>query len=461
MQRSVFALLRQRKFTHAPQQQFLAARSSRWYSDGKLFKGVPKFTRVQPKGSRQVVPAGMSEASERPEVDTTGSRVELNARSLGRLLFIGGAAVTCVGLVGVATYYITTYFYLKNHWPVPVDVESGSVRNLLYKATYYEQLSPDHGRALNALERALELLVTQGRTSPASVTVADIKVRIAACLSGLGQKEEAVELLYQVLPTVEALVGQRGKGQLDGESQAASISTESPGVHVESAESVLLKLAMVLGKACAASDRASEARNAFSIGLQTVKRMKRAMVHGFDSEDITKYTAYDDLNQEEAELTAQLAKVFYDVGDYVVAATLFQGVISAVKQHRAQLDLAPRIVGDMRTFKDGWLCLDALAMLYLAKIEIDNGNTGAALPWIESARAIANDMPIQKQTPRCVDCEASLLAQLGRIAESQGNTKRALLRYREASEYARIYFSDLHSELQENVKRFQAEHGTS
>ncbi|KAJ1656005.1 hypothetical protein GGF38_004659 [Coemansia sp. RSA 25] len=189
--------------------------------------------------------------------------------------------------------------------------------------------------------------------------------------------------------------------------------------------------------------------------------MKKTMVRSFDSEDITKYTAYDDLNQEEAELTAQLAKVFYDIGDSRVAATLFQGVISAVKQHRAQLDLAPRIIGDMRTFKDGWLCLDALAMLYLAKIEIDGGNTSAALPWIESARTIANDMPVQKQTPRCVDCEASLLAQLGRIAESQGNTKRALLRYREASEYARIYFSDLHGELQANVKRFQSKHDTS
>ncbi|KAJ2566639.1 hypothetical protein GGH95_004450, partial [Coemansia sp. RSA 1836] len=439
--------------------RLLATRGVRWYSDDKLFKGVPKFTRVQPKGSRQAVPVGASETGERPGVDT-GSRIELNARNLGRLALIGGAAITCVGLIGVATYYVTTYFYLKNHWPVPGDVESGAVRNLLYKATYYEQLSPDHERALSALEKALDLMVVRGSASSDSVTVADIKVRIAACLSGLGQKEEAIRLLYQVLPTVEALASQRSQGQPDGEGQAANVGA-SPGVHVASAESVLLKLAMVLGQACAAVDRASEAKHAFSIGLQAVKRMKKTMVRSFDSEDITKYTAYDDLNQEEAELTAQLAKVFYDIGDSRVAATLFQGVISAVKQHRAQLDLAPRIIGDMRTFKDGWLCLDALAMLYLAKIEIDGGNTSAALPWIESARTIANDMPVQKQTPRCVDCEASLLAQLGRIAESQGNTKRALLRYREASEYARIYFSDLHGELQANVKRFQSKHDTS
>ncbi|KAJ2115551.1 hypothetical protein IW146_002214 [Coemansia sp. RSA 922] len=449
MQRSVFALSKQLPST----------RHVRWYSDDKLFKGVPKFTRVQPKGSRHVVPIGASESTGHPEVDT-GSRIDLNAKNLGRLALIGGAAITCVGLIGVATYYVTTYFYLKNHWPVPADVESGAARNLLYKATYYEQLSPNKDRALSALEKALELLVVRGGASPDSVTVVDIKVRIAACLSGLGQREEAIKLLYQVLPTLEALSSRKNKGLSSGDNGAADPGA-SPGVHIASAESVLLRLAMVLGQACAASDRVDEAKRAFTIGLQTVKQMKRNIVRGFDSEDITKYTAYDDLNQEEAELTAQLAKVFYDTGDSQVASTLFQGVISAVKQHRAQLDLAPRIVGDMRTFKDGWLCLDALAMLYLAKIELDSGNTSAALPWIETARTIANDMPIQKQTPRCVDCEASLLAQLGRVAESQGNNQRALLRYREASEYARIYFSDLHSELQANVKRFESEKGTA
>ncbi|KAJ2890285.1 hypothetical protein GGI21_006223, partial [Coemansia aciculifera] len=166
-------------------QQLLAARGVRCYSDDKLFKGVPKFTRVQPKGSRKVVPVGTNEAaSESPELDT-GSRFELNARNLGRMALIGGAAVTCVGLVGVATYYAATYFYLKNHWPVPTDVDNGTARNLLYKATYYEHLSPDHERALSALERALELLVVREGASPDSVTVADIKVRIAACLSGL------------------------------------------------------------------------------------------------------------------------------------------------------------------------------------------------------------------------------------------------------------------------------------
>ncbi|KAJ2803137.1 hypothetical protein H4S07_004530, partial [Coemansia furcata] len=370
MQRSVFSLSR----------QLLSTRHVRWYSDDKLFKGVPKFTRVQPKGSRRVVPIGASDSSEPPELDT-GSRIELNAKTLGRLALIGGAAITCVGLIGVATYYVTTYYYLKNHWPVPADVENGAARNLLYKATYYEQLSPDKDRALSALEKALELLLIREGTSPDCVTVVDIKVRIAACLSGLGQREEAIKLLYQVLPTIEAIVSRKNKVQSKGDSGATVLST-SPGVHVASAESVLLRLAMVLGQACAASDRVDEAKRAFSIGLQTVKQMKRDIVRGFDSEDITKYTAYDDLNQEEAELTAQLAKVFYDSGDSQIAATLFQGVISAVKQHRAQLDLAPRIIGDMRTFKDGWLCLDALAMLYLAKIDIDSGNTGAALPWI-------------------------------------------------------------------------------
>ncbi|KAJ2479512.1 hypothetical protein EV174_003998 [Coemansia sp. RSA 2320] len=306
----------------------------------------------------------------------------------------GAAVATGVGLVGVLTYYVSTYFYLREHWPVSSDIADAATRNLLYMATYYEQVAPNHDKALRVLEKVLHRMVVQKTASSDSIAVLDVKLRIAECLQCLGQEEEAARLN-------------------------------------------------------------DEAKRACSIGLQAVKRMKSSLARSFDGEDLASYTAYDGVNLKEAELTAQLAKVFYKAGEPQVAETLFQGVLRAVKQHRAQLDLAPRVISDMRTFKDGWICLDALAMLYLAKMLIDSKNTSAALPWIESARKIASDR-VCFERPRCIDCEASLIAQLGRIAESQGDLQKALRRYREASEYARVYFSDLHSGLLAEAERLES-----
>ncbi|KAJ1998223.1 hypothetical protein GGI04_005095 [Coemansia thaxteri] len=361
----------------------------------------------------------------------------------------GAAVATGVGLVGVLTYYVSTYFYLREHWPVSSDIADAATRNLLYMATYYEQVAPNHDKALRVLEKVLHRMVVQKTASSDSIAVLDVKLRIAECLQCLGQEEEAARLSYLLLPSLQALANSSSTSSINRETNTMA----GPGTL--SADALLARLAMTLGQACAAVNSNDEAKRACSIGLQAVKRMKSSLARSFDGEDLASYTAYDGVNLKEAELTAQLAKVFYKAGEPQVAETLFQGVLRAVKQHRAQLDLAPRVISDMRTFKDGWICLDALAMLYLAKMLIDSKNTSAALPWIESARKIASDR-VCFERPRCIDCEASLIAQLGRIAESQGDLQKALRRYREASEYARVYFSDLHSGLLAEAERLES-----
>ncbi|KAJ2843012.1 hypothetical protein J3B02_005402 [Coemansia erecta] len=136
------------------------------------------------------------------------------------------------------------------------------------------------------------------------------------------------------------------------------------------------------------------------------------------------------------------------------AETLFQGVLAAVKQHKAHLDAAPRIVTDYRTFKDEWACLDAQAMLFLAKIQNYLSNAEAAAPWIISARSLALEKQ-KTEMPRCIDCMSEIFSELGKMAESRGDTKKALLRYREAYENARLNFRGNQDKFIENLQRLE------
>ncbi|KAI8319832.1 hypothetical protein GQ54DRAFT_264630 [Martensiomyces pterosporus] len=405
-----------------------------------LFKGTPKFTRVQPKAVRQSAKAGAkSNKGQQPEWGNSG-RIELNSKNVGRLLFIGGATVAGVGLVGVAAYYAGTYFYLKSYWPVPEEVGSGTVSNLLYLATYYERLSPNHERAVLALEKALEMIEKHGNLASDSLVVLEIKIRMAECLYSIGDKSKASETLSKVLPV------------LQNKQPSESANAESSA---EQADQLLYRLAATLGLAYLDANKIGDAKQAFTVGLQAVKRMKRGIVAKFDSEDLANYTVYDGINFKEANLTAHLARAFYEEKNFATAGTLFKGTLNATRQHKAHLDLAPRVVADVRTFKDDWACLDAHAMLYLAKIETDLGSIDKALPWIESARALTTLSPGSRLL-QCINCEASLIAQLGHIAELQGDSRRALRRYREAYEYARLNFSEYQSRLAADVERLES-----
>ncbi|KAJ1895226.1 hypothetical protein LPJ66_004721 [Kickxella alabastrina] len=406
---------------------------ARQYSEESMLKGTPKFTRMQPKSAvrrrAQPTPDGTGE----PDWGSSG-RAELNSKSISRLAFIGGATAAGVGLMGVAAYYGGTYFYLRNNWAASEDIDSSTARNLLYLATYYERLSPNYKRALDALEKALEIIDKDAKLPRDSLAVLEIRVRIAECLFNMGDESSAASLARQILP--------------DFDRKGDSRKSES------AVDNLKYILATVLGQACANAGRSDDAAAAYSIGLQAVKRMKQGMVAKFDGENLAEYTEYDNLNLKEALLTSRLAESFFAKGDHAVSETLFQGVLASIKQHRAHLDVAPHIVQDYRTFKDEWACLDAHAMLHLAKIQTDAGNIDAAIPWIESARTVATE----KRTfnlPKCVDCIAGILSELGRIAEIQGDSKKALRRYREAYEHARLNFSDYQQKLAADVERLE------
>ncbi|KAJ2605928.1 hypothetical protein H4R99_000793 [Coemansia sp. RSA 1722] len=416
---------------------YKASLGVRLYSDknAELLKGTPKFTRVQPKnaGFRRDGKNTTNADKGKTEWRTSG-REELNSKKVGHLLFIGGAVATGIGLMGVAAYYIGTYLYLRSKWPVADEIEGGTVRNLLYLATYYQHLEPNHKRALSALNKALEIINKSGKVSENSVAVLEIKVRIAECMYVEGDKKGADRVLRQIMSDIS--------------KNAKCAETAS------AAEILLFRAAAVLGGICTDESRFEDAILEYSLGLQAVKRLKQQAVSRFDSESLVEYTEIDNINLKEATLTLHLAESFFAQKDMSTAQTLFQGVLAAAKQHRAHLDVAPRIVTDYRTFKDEWACLDAQAMLFLAKIQNHLGNAEAAAPWIVSARSLATERKYV-DVPRCIDCMSEIFAELGRMAESRGDTKKALRRYSEAYENARLNFRENQSRYIVDLQRLE------
>ncbi|KAJ1926802.1 hypothetical protein FBU59_007284, partial [Linderina macrospora] len=282
-----------------------------------------------------------------------------------------------VGLVGVATYYGSTYFYLRTHCPVPAEITDSNTKNLLYLATYYEQLAPNYDKAVQALEKALELIKKHGKISMDSPAVVEIKIRIAECLIKLGESDKIPELMAPV------------------QQHLNRISNSSDDKDPIGTSTLRYRISMAIGDAYMQLEKFSEARASFGLGLVAVKDMKQQMAQQFKGEYLDSYTKLDQINLKEA--------------------------------HYAQLDMAPRVVTDMRTFVDGWMCLDAKAMLALARIEADRGSFGQAQEWIEPAREIARSQDKAKQAP-CISCYSQALAQLGQIAEKQGDIVKALRR---------------------------------
>ncbi|KAJ1723731.1 hypothetical protein LPJ53_001956 [Coemansia erecta] len=418
-----------------------AASGSRLYtSEGSgMLKGTPKFTRMRPKSAKPK--QGGSQANE-PNANSewgTSGRPELNRKNLGRLMFIGGAVATGVGLMGVAAYYIGTYLYLRSKWPVSENIDSSTARHLLYLATYYERLEPNPKRALAALEKALDIVaISNGKSAPLaqdSLDALDIKVRITECLYNVGRSADAANDIRKILPDLSKKAG----------------SDET----MAEARALLYRISVVLGKTCADDSRFNDAISAYGIGLHAVKQLKQDFVHKFNSANLLQYTELDNINLKEAVITMLLAEAFNANNDTSTAETLFQSVLVSVKQHKAHLDVAPRIVTDIRTFKDDWACLDVQAMVYLAKIQGNSDNGDSALLWIESAEsALTNrsDFGI----PRCIDCMSEIYSELGRISELKGDNKKALRKYREAYETARLNFRDTQDKYLVDVKRLES-----
>ncbi|KAJ1860385.1 hypothetical protein LPJ73_001391 [Coemansia sp. RSA 2703] len=417
-----------------------AASGSRLYtSEGSdLLKGAPKFTRMRPKSAKAKTKSSQTNGPNSDSEWGNSGRPELNRKNLGRLVFIGGAVATGVGLMGVAAYYIGTYFYLRSKWAVSESIESSTARNLLYLATYYERLEPNPQRALAALQKALDIVTkSNGKSGPLaqdSLDTLDIKVRIAECLYSVGRSIDAANDIKQILPALSKKAG-------DNKTMAE-------------ARALLYRISVVLGKAYADGSSFNDAISAYGIGLHAVKQLKQDFAHKFNSENLLQYTELDNINLKEAIITMLLAEAFYAKDDKSTAETLFQSVLASVKQHKAHIDVAPRIVTDIRTFKDEWACLDVQAMVYLAKIQGDSDNGDSALLWIESAETTLTNSNYF-DIPRCIDCMSEIYSELGRISELKGDNKKALRRYREAYDNARLNFRDTQNKYLIDVKRLE------
>ncbi|KAJ1954043.1 hypothetical protein EC988_002645 [Linderina pennispora] len=217
----------------------------------------------------------------------------------------------------------------------------------------------------------------------------------------------------------------------------------------------MYRVSVAIGDANMESGVFIGARKSYGLGLAAVKEMKKLLSQQFKGEYLDSYTTLDQINLKEAELSMRLGEAFHRGGDIDTAETLFKGTLYATKQHYAQLDLTPRVVVDMRTFVDGWVCLDSKAMLALARIEVDRGSFDKAVEWIEPARELAKSQDKAKQAP-CVACYSQVLAQLGRIAERQGDQTKALRRFREAYEHARLNFASDLDRYAAEVERLSA-----
>ncbi|KAJ2754868.1 hypothetical protein IWQ56_006459, partial [Coemansia nantahalensis] len=222
-----------------------------------------------------------------------------------------------------------------------------------------------------------------------------------------------------------------------------------------SADMLLYRLCVLLGKVYVDSGRPTEAVDTYSRGLQAVKRMKEDVAATFDSDHPLDYTTYDNMNLKEALLTTGLGQAFYLAKNYRAADTMFRATINSVKRHKAHVESAPRVIANVLEYKDEWVCMDAQAMLFLAKIQLDAGHSSAALPWIVAGRKLTTTKWTYDEE-KCIRCESGLIAQLGRIAELQGRYQRALQRYREAYEHTRLALLRDDDNLAADIARLEA-----
>ncbi|KAJ1668200.1 hypothetical protein IW140_000496 [Coemansia sp. RSA 1813] len=426
----------------------------RTYSQGSLLKGTPRFTRVKPKLKNK---DNFDEHIESSDVDLDKPyRLELNSKNVRMLLMKAGIAITFVGTIGFIVYCATSYFYVKRHWPLSAEVEGFKTRNMFHLATYYDRIGLDPEQALELYRNALKRIENQGDVCHASFAILQIKARIGDCLYRMGKADEAEALLNETIVLLQKLSLDRINDEHATQAASKPKSKLDPrDVLYSLVDERIYRASLVLVQIYKGRGQVDEAKRAFRIGIQAIKRMKKDIVARFDSSNLINYSIYEDVKVREAVITSLLGETLYAAKETEAAKTLFLSVIGAVKQHKAQLKLTPRVIVEKRTYINEWECLDTTALIYLAKMHIDEGDLDAAVSLIDYAREtvvyeMENKVPI-----RCINCEADILSQLGRIAEAKGDNKGALRRYREAHEHARIYFSDFQHELIGDYKRLQ------
>ncbi|KAJ1778695.1 hypothetical protein GGH19_002321 [Coemansia sp. RSA 1807] len=412
-----------------------------------MFKGSPRFTQVFPKVTFSL--------RRDPRAEAAAAKRSMNIQPMltpKNIRKMGGRALILViyfTTVGYIIYQVFTYLYLVYTWPVAEELKGFKARNLMYLATYYDVLESQPDKALPFYERAKKLFLTKG-ADPKSLAIMHLELNIDRCRYELGQLEGIEERLTDMLERLQNMADQPQERYAD----------DKVAHHREwlSSDMLIQKLVKVLGPTYFDQGNMDKAIEIYTIGLQAVKALKLSVAESFDTKDIIDYTTYDHMNLKEASLTYQLGEAFYAKHDYKTARTLFQATINYCRGHKSHITTAPRLLPDLRSFVDGWICLDSAAMVYLARMLIDEGDSSGSLSWIVAGRKLTStDQHYNNKL--CIRCESGFKTQLGRIAELQGDYQRALVRYREAYDYLYLNFMDKLEDKEADVARLEAMRG--
>ncbi|KAJ2829997.1 hypothetical protein IWW50_000537 [Coemansia erecta] len=412
-----------------------------------LFKGKPRFTQVHPKivfslkrDLRAEAAAKKRYANYKPMLTPKNIR-----KMAGRALVLMVYFTT----VGYIIYQIVTCIYVVYIWPAADDLKGLMARNMVYLATYYDIFQGQPEKAVPYYERALKRFLASG-IDPKSLAIMHLQLNIERCRYDQGQLTGIVERLTEMLHVLQNTTDLPQERYAD----------DKIAHHREwlSTDMLIYKLTKVLGPTYYDLGKIDEAIEIYTIGLQAIKAVKASVAESFDTNDIIDYSTYDHTNLKEASLTYQLGEAFYAKKEFKTAETLFQATINYCRQHKTHINTAPRLLPDLRTYVDGWICLDSMAMVYLARMLIDAGDSSNALPWIVAGRKLAttDDNYNNKQ---CIRCESGFKTQLGRIAEMQGDYQRALVRYREAYDYLYLNFMDKLEDKAADVARLETMRG--
>ncbi|KAJ2647678.1 hypothetical protein IWW40_004492 [Coemansia sp. RSA 1250] len=395
-----------------------------------LFKGKPRFTQVHPKVVFSLKRDPRAEAAAAKRYANYEAR--LTPANIRKVAGRGLMLIVYFTTVGYIIFQVVTYFYVVNLFPVADDLKGIKARNVAYLATYYDIFEHQPEKALPFYKRALQQFLNNG-ADPNSLAVMNFELNIERCKYELGQLSGIEEKLTKMLTALEEL--------RDGPQE--TYADDKVAHHSEwlSTDMLIFKLADILGPTYYDQGKIDQAIDIYAIGLRAVKALKLTVSESFDTEDIIDYTTYDHMNLKEASMSFKLGKAFYAKQDYQTAETLFRATINYCRQHKTHINTAPRLLPEWRAFVDGWICLDSAAMEYLARMDIDRGNHGDALPWIVAGRKLAT-ADENYQNKQCIRCESGFMTQLGRIAEHQGDYQRALVRYREAYDY--LYLNFMH-----------------
>ncbi|KAJ2660777.1 hypothetical protein IWW48_002760 [Coemansia sp. RSA 1200] len=434
---------------------------TRTYKNDSLLKGTPRFTKVKPKHQKKDRFDKYLEANEAEAPKP--NPLEFSSRSMRTIVKQAALYAVYLGVVGIAVYYGNTYFFVvQKYWPVSDDVKGIVTRNMVYMATYFDLITQSPESAVGFYKAALRRIEGQGDANKDSLAVLQIKVRMAGCLYRTGKIDEAEALLNETVPSLQSLSPENLGNNHTARPVSESKDKEENmwDVMYSTVDDCIYQASYVLAQIYKAKGNAEEGKRVFKDGIQALRQMKKDISAKFDGSNLVSYSVYEDVRAKEALISTVFAETLYMAKDTEAAKALFQGVLASVKQHKAQIQLTPRVIMVKRTYVNEWECLDTYALIYLARMYIDDGDLDAAASLLDYARDTV-EYELTAEPIRCINCEAGLLFQRGRIAEINGDNKTALRRYREAYEYARINFSDYQHELVKDFKRLQNTHSAS